>query len=68
MTGVVEGLAADDDRTRRHQLGEHLPAQPRRVEVRPLVDGLAEPLVQPVAAVAEPVAGAVVRAGDEPVE
>ena len=45
VTGVVERLAADDDRTRRHRLGEHLPAQPRRVEVRPLGDGLAEPLV-----------------------
>jgi len=54
VTGVVERLAADDDRTRRHQLGEHLPAQPRRVEVRMFGDGLAEPLVQPVAAVPEP--------------
>jgi hypothetical protein len=68
VTGVVERRAADDNRTRRHHLGEHLPAQPRRGEVRVLGDGLAEPLVQPEAAGPEPVAGTVIRAGDEAVE
>jgi hypothetical protein len=68
VAGVVERLAADDDRTSRHQLAEHLPTEPRRVEVRRIGGRLAEPLVQPDASGSEPVPRAVARAGDEPVE
>jgi hypothetical protein len=68
LTGVVERLAADDHCTGRHHLGEHLPAHPWRVEVWVPGDGFSEPLVQPVPAVSEPIARAVVRAADEPVE
>ncbi|WP_211232998.1 hypothetical protein [Solirubrobacter soli] len=68
MTGVVERLAPDDDRAGRHRLGEDLPAQSLWREVRPLGDGFAEPLVQPVPSGPQPVARAVIRSGDEPVE
>ncbi|MCQ0016707.1 hypothetical protein [Actinomadura madurae] len=56
VAGVLERLATHDDRARRQQLAEHLPARPRRVEMGRVGDRLAEPLVQPDAADPEPVA------------
>jgi hypothetical protein len=45
MIAVVEGPSPDHDRPRRHQLGEHLPAQTRRVEMRESGNRLAKPFV-----------------------
>ena len=60
LARVVEHAPADDRRTGRHHLGEHLAAGPRRLEVRIPADRIAEPLVQALTATAEALAGVVV--------
>lgn len=57
MSGVVEGLAADDDRAGRHHLGEELPIDAGRIEVWIVGRRITEPLVQSMPPVPSPLSG-----------